>query len=132
MPKGLFQGPPPGVLRCSKQVALDHVDLDHGRGLGDRLGRCLLCPVELIEKDLCDGNQAVGKEFHFFHQIVDLLLLLRIVTYLQRLALALVADRKNLLQVTHDHIVGRPVLVGDDGVVDVELDVLWLAHDKRS
>ena len=132
LPKGFLQSPPPDVAGTLKEVALDHVDLDHGRRLGDRLGRSLLCPVELIEKDLGDGDEAVGKEFHFFHQVVDLLLLLRIVAHLQSFALALVADRENLLQVADDHIVGRPVLIGDDGVVDVELDVLWLAHDKRS
>jgi hypothetical protein len=34
--------------------------------------------------------------------------------------------------VTYNHIVGRPVLVGHDWVVDVEFYVFCLAHDKRS
>ena len=44
----------------------------------------------------------------------------------------LVAYGENLLQVTHDHIVGRPMLVSYNWVIDIEFDIFCLAHDKRS
>ena len=65
-----------------QQIALDHIDLDHRGGLGNRLRGSLFGSVELIEENLCDSNEAVGEEFHLFHQVIDLLLLLRIVANL--------------------------------------------------
>ena len=86
----------------------------------------------MIEENFGNGDQTIGKEFHFLHQVIDLLLLLGVVAHLQSLALALVAYGENLLQMTHDHIIGRPMLVSNDWVIDIEFDVFCLAHDKSS